>query len=180
MKENTKSYISFVTLLVVLVIFVQTNILTIMIFNLKGSTKVEEVITKKEIIAKEEEKEWKLTIPKIDVVGKIEEGTKEEIINNSIGHFSNTPYIDGNIGLIAGCFGYKENYFTNLQNLQQGDVILYQYGNQKKEYKVINNLIIDQKDWSYLSSTKENKLTLITGVINEPEKRRCVQAQEII
>lgn len=179
MKEHTKSYVSLVTLLIALVIFVQTNVLTIMIFELKGNTKLEKEITKEEMQAMEEMKEWKLTIPKIDISASIEEGTTEEIINNSIGHFANTPFLDGNIGLIAGCFGYKENYFANLDKLQQGDVILYQYGDIKKEYKVTKNVIIDQKDWSYLSSTKENKLTLITGVINEPEKRRCVQATKI-
>lgn len=44
--------------------------------------------------------------------------------------------------------------------------------------KLHGNKIIEQTDWSDLTQTKENKLTLITGVINEPEKRRCVQAQE--
>ncbi|MBO5479298.1 MAG: sortase [Clostridia bacterium] len=177
MKDHTKTYVSLLTLFIALVIFVQTNVLTIMIFELKGTTK--QVAQTGEIEPEEKIKEWKLKIPKIDVSGNIEEGTEEETINNSIGHFTNTPYLDGNVGLIAGCYGYKENYFADLEKLEQGDVILYQYGDQKKEYKVIHNNIIDQKDWSYLSSTNENKLTLITGVVNEPEKRRCVQAEEI-
>lgn len=177
MKEHNKSYVSIVTLLIALVIFVQTNVLTIMIFELKGETnKVETIQTKEE---EENTKEWILKIPKINISANISEGTGEEVINNYIGHFTNTPYFDGNIGLIAGCFGYKENYFAELEKLSEGDVILYQYGEQKKEYKVITNVVIDQKDWSYLSSTEENKLTLITGVIDEPEKRRCVQAIEV-
>lgn len=180
MKEHTKTYVSLLTLFMVLVIFVQTNVLTMMIFSLKGTITQEAHITKEEeVMPIEEIKEWKLKIPKTDVLGTIEEGTEEEIINNSIGHFTNTPHTDGNIGLIAGCYGYKENYFADLDKLEQGDVILYQYGDIQKQYKVIENIIIDQKDWSYLSSTKENKLTLITGVVNEAEKRRCVQAEEI-
>lgn len=180
MKERTKTYVSLLTLLIALVIFVQTNVLTIMIFELKGTTKEVSQITKEEEEKQVEQiKEWSLKIPKINVFGNIEEGTEEEVINNSIGHFTNTPYINGNIGLIAGCFGYKENYFSDLEKLEEGDVILYQYGNEKKSYKVMKNIIIDQKDWSNLSSTEENKLTLITGVVNEPEKRRCVQAEEI-
>ena len=153
MKETTKSYLSLVTLLIVLVIFVQINVLTIMIYDLKGSITPQKIVTKEEIMQTKEISEWKISIPKIDMVGLIEEGT---------------------------CYGYKENYFSNLENLQQGDVICYQYGNAKKQYKVKDNIIIDQKDWSYLSSTKENKLTLITGVVNQPEKRRCVQAEEIL
>ena len=101
-------------------------------------------------------------------------------INNSIGHFVDTEYINGNIGLVAGCYGYDENYFEKLEKLEKGDIILYQYGDESKKYEVNNNVIIDEKDWSYLQSTNENKLTLITGVINEPNKRRCVQAKEII
>ena len=180
MKETTKSYLSLVTLLIVLVIFVQINVLTIMIYDLKGSITPQKIVTKEEIMQTKEISEWKISIPKIDMVGLIEEGTTEEIINSRVGHFSNTPCLKGNVGLIAGCYGYKENYFSNLENLQQGDVICYQYGNAKKQYKVKDNIIIDQKDWSYLSSTKENKLTLITGVVNQPEKRRCVQAEEIL
>ncbi len=181
MKETTKSYISFVTLLIVFIIFVQINVLTIMIFELKGCTSIQKMETQQideQTIA--QIKEWKLNIPKINIVGNIVEGTKEDIINDDIGHFSNTPYINGNIGLIAGCYGYKENYFSKLEQLQKGDVIIYQYKDNKKQYKVKENIIIDEKDWSHLSNTKENKLTLITGVVNEPQKRRCVKAEEII
>ena len=39
--------------------------------------------------------------------------------------------------------------------------------------------IIKDTDWSYLQETKENKLTLITCVENEPKYRRCIQAIEI-
>lgn len=180
MKEHNKSYVSLLTLLIALVIFVQTNVLTIMIFELKGTTNKEvQVISEEKTVEVEETKEWKIKIPKIDISADIIEGTQEEVINDYVGHFTNTPYINGNIGLIAGCYGYKENYFADLEKLEEGDVILYQYGNEHMEYEVIKNVVIDQKDWSYLSSTEDNKLTLITGVINQPEKRRCVQAQEI-
>lgn len=179
MKEHTKSYVNIVTLLIALVIFVQTNVLTIMIFELKGTTYKVETIQTQETEKVEETKEWIIKIPKIDLSANISEGTDEEVINNNVGHFTNTPYLDGNIGLIAGCYGYKENHFANLEKLEEGDVILYQYGDDQKEYKVIKNIVIDQKDWSYLSSTEENKLTLITGIVNEPEKRRCVQTEEV-
>ena len=41
------------------------------------------------------------------------------------------------------------------------------------------NIIIDEKDWTHLNNTNENKITLITGVVNKPEQRRCVQAKQI-
>jgi LPXTG-site transpeptidase (sortase) family protein len=187
MKEHKSIYVCLLTLFAVLLIFVQMNVITIMIFELRGTT-TKVAVTEDKVIAETEEeenaeettKEWILKIPKINVYGIVEDGTDEETINNSIGHFSNTPCLDGNIGLIAACYGYKENYFANLDQLEEGDVLLYQYGDEHREYKVVSNTIIDQKDWSNLSSTEENKLTLITGVINESSKRRCVQAEEII
>lgn len=184
MKDHTKCCVSIVTLLIALVIFVQTNVLTLMIFQLKGAGNEVQTIQTQEAVEDMKEvsdtKEWIIKIPKIDLSTSIAEGTDEEVINNYVGHFSNTPYLDGNVGLIAGCYGYKENHFANLEKLVEGDVIIYQYGDQKKEYKVTTNTVIDQKDWSYLSSTEENKLTLITGVVDNAEKRRCVQAVEII
>jgi sortase (surface protein transpeptidase) len=169
MKEHKSIYVCLLTLFAVLLIFIQVNVLTIMVFELMGTTN-SVAVTEDKIITEteennEESKEWVLKIPKIDVCGIIEEGTDEEIINNSIGHFSSTPYL--------------ENYFANLDQLEEGDVLLYQYGDEHREYKVVSNAIIDQKDWSSLSSTEENKLTLITGVINESTKRRCIQAEEI-
>lgn len=175
MDNCKRSYACLATLIIAIVIFVQTNVLTIMIFQLNTNTKQAEQIIKKDVVS---ENEWKLKIPKINLSSCIEEGTSQEVINNSIGHFTNTSYLDGNIGLVAGCYGYQKNIFENLEKLQQGDIILYEYDGKQKEYKVSKNIIIDEKDWSHLDTTKENKLTLITGVINEPEKRRCVQAEE--
>lgn len=179
MNCNSNKYVNLVTLIMVCIIFVQINVLTIMIFSLK---KIEVEVEKEELLSNTSivnTQEWKLKIPKIDVEAKIKEGTDENIINNSIGHFEETQYLEGNIGLVAGCNGYKENYFSRLEELQQGDVIIYEYGGNTKQYKVNLNEVIDQKDWSYLSDTKENKITLITGIKDNQEKRRCVQAIEI-
>ena len=139
----------------------------------KGSLKREE---KK---AYKETEEWRLIIPKINISAKIKEGTNGEIINNYIGHFTETPTINGNIGLIAASAGYKENYFSQLKDLVEGDVIIYIIGDNKKEYKVTKNIEIEETDWSHLSNREENILTLITGILEKPESRRCVQAIEI-
>jgi len=39
--------------------------------------------------------------------------------------------------------------------------------------------VIEDTDWSYLQKTKENRITLITCVKNQPTKRLCVQGIEI-
>ncbi len=180
----SKRCINLVTLIIAIVIFIQTNFLTIMIFSLKNNdveaktTKVEE--NKEKLSTQENIEEWKLIIPKINVSAQIEEGTDEEVINNYIGHFTQTPTIDGNIGLVGASAGYKENHFAELEKLQQGDVIIYIKGENRKEYRVTTNVIISQTDWSYLSKTQDNRITLITGILEQPENRRCVQAVEII
>ena len=135
-KEHTRLCVSLLTLFVTLVIFVQTNVLTIMIFSLKREEK-QVVQVEKEVKTGmiQETKEWQLSIPKIRVSGRIE-GTDEKTINKQIGHFGNTPCLEGNIGLVAGCDGYEENYFAQLEKLEQGDVILYQYGDEYKQYQV--------------------------------------------
>lgn len=174
-----KKCISIVTLIIAVIIFVQTNFLTLMIFSLKNNNVQAKSSVTEEKIYEEREEEWRLVIPKINVSAEIKEGTSGEVINNYIGHFGETPKDNGNIGLIAASAGYKENYFENVKDLIEGDIIIYIKGNLKKEYKVTTNVKISQTDWSYLSNTEDNRLTLITGILEEPESRRCVQAMEV-
>lgn len=125
------------------------------------------------------QKEWKIMIPKLNIIGTIKEGTNQEVLTDYVGHFTQTSKWEGNIGLIANNSGGNKNYFENLENLKEDDIILYQYQGKQKEYQVIQNIIIQDTDWSYLSDTEENKLTLITGAKTQENQRRCVQAIEI-
>ena len=95
-----------------------------------------------------------------------------------VGHFEETAKINGNIGLAAHNRGYKVNYFSNLKKVKEDDEIIYQYKDYKKTYVVTKNVVIKDIDWSYLQNTKENKITLITCIENEPNYRRCVQGIE--
>lgn len=87
-------------------------------------------------------------------------------------------YIIGNVGLAAHNRGYPVNYFQNIKDLKLGDKIIYKTNYGIKTYKVDNNIIIEDNDWSYLEETKENRITLITCVENEPNYRRCIQGIE--
>lgn len=179
----SKRCISIITLIIVVIIFVQTNFLTLMILNIKNNIVQANLdvtkYTRKDKNYEEINEQWRLIIPKINISAEIKEGTSGEIINNYIGHFGETPKDNGNIGLIAASAGYKENYFEKLANLVEGDVIIYIKGELRKEYKVITNIIIKETNWSYLSATEDNRITLITGILEEPENRRCVQAIEV-
>ena len=122
---------------------------------------------------------WKVEIPKINLVASINEGTTSDILAKSVGHFEETPRLEGNIGLAAHNRGYKMNFFENIKNLDIGDKIIYTYEGTVIEYEVEKLVIIKETDWSYLEPTNDNRVTLITCVKDSPEYRLCVQGKEV-
>ena len=65
-----------------------------------------------------------------------------------------------------------------LKELREGDEIIYIHNEINRIYEVTKNKIIKDTDIDVLENTEENILTLITCVENEPNYRRCVQAEE--
>lgn len=124
------------------------------------------------------EKNWTIKIPKISLEASISEGTEQEVMEKYVGHFEETSKKSGNVGLAAHNRGYAVNYFAKIKELQEGDEIIYKYNDFEKTYVVIKNKIIKDTDWEDLENTKENKITLITCVENEPKYRRCIQGIE--
>ena len=122
---------------------------------------------------------WLLEIPKIGLKASIDYGTTKEVMDKYIGHFDNTKFWNGNIGLAAHNRGYPVNYFGRLKELEQGDEIKYTTTFGTKTYKVETITVISDTDWSYLEETKDNRITLITCVENKPNYRRCIQGIEI-
>lgn len=86
---------------------------------------------------------------------------------------------EGNIGLASHNRGMRANFFENIKQLLKGDMILYQKGDNTKQYEVESIMIISEQDWSYLQQTDDNRITLITCVNNQPSYRLCIQAKEI-
>lgn len=121
---------------------------------------------------------WQIEIPAINLTAQISEGTTGKVMAKSVGHFTNTSILNGNVGLAAHNRGYKMDYFAEIKNLQMGDKIIYktQYGT--KTYLVNTIEIIEDTDWSYLENTTNNRITLITCVMNNPKYRLCVQGIE--
>lgn len=117
---------------------------------------------------------WKIIIPEISLEANISEGTSKEIMDKYVGHFEETSFTNGNIGLAAHNRGYPVNYFAQIKKLKEGDEIIYKYKDFEKRYIVSKNIIIADTDWSYLEGTEDNRITLITCVENEPEYRRCI------
>lgn len=127
----------------------------------------------------EEKVEWYIEIPTISLKAPITEGTTKEILDNYVGHFEESPTKKGNVCLAAHNRGYKNNYFENLKKLKIGDEIFYKNNEYEEKYIVSKHEIIKDTDWVNLENTKEDKITLITCVENEPNYRRCIQGEKL-
>lgn len=117
-----------------------------------------------------------IKIDKINFEGLIYEGTSMQTLSKGVGHFENTPYIDGNVCLAAH---NSNSYWAKLHTLSVGDKIHYTCFLGTKEYEVSNISKISETDWSSLENTDTNTLTLITCVKGQKNLRLCVQAKEI-
>ena len=118
--------------------------------------------------------EWKIEIPKIELVANIAEGTNKEVLDYYVGHFESTKRRHGNIVLAAHNRGYPVNYFSRIKDLEIGDNIYYTYNEFKQCYKLVSKEIIKDTDFTKLEDTNEDTITLITCVENEPSFRRCI------
>lgn len=117
-----------------------------------------------------------IKIDKINFEGLIYEGTSMQTLAKGVGHFENTPYLEGNVCLAAH---NNNSYWANLHTLSTGDKIHYTCFLGTKEYEVSNISKISETDWSSLRNTDTNTLTLITCVKGQKNLRLCVQAKEI-
>lgn len=120
-----------------------------------------------------------LIIDKISLNAPIKDGSTNEILSNYIGHIEDTAIYNGNIGLAAHNRGNEKAYFSRLNELENGDKIIYSTNYGDKQYEVVDKKEILETDYFILNNTKENELTLITCIKNRPNQRLCVQAKEI-
>lgn len=120
-----------------------------------------------------------LKIKKINLDGPIKEGSSSKVLKDYIGHIEETPIYNGNVCLAAHNRGNKYSYFSRINELIEGDEIIYNTDIYTKHYKVTDIQEIDETDWKMLEDSSENKITLITCIKNKKDKRLCVQAVEI-
>lgn len=120
----------------------------------------------------------RLRIEKIGIdMDVFETGDAMEDMKKGAAHFKDTSVWDGNIGLSAHDDGVKESVsFGKLNMLETGDKIKYNTSLGERNYEVFAIEIISDEDWSYLSRTEDNRITLITCVKGEPSKRLMIQA----
>ena len=117
-----------------------------------------------------------LTIPDILLDNApIRESVELSTLSETIGHFPSTSIYEGNVGLASHNSG---DFFKNLKKIKIGSEIFYQTNYGTKRYVVTTKEIIREEDWSYLQETEDNRITLITCVAGQKDKRLCVQAIE--
>lgn len=120
----------------------------------------------------------KLKIPKIKVEAPIKEGTTADILKESIGHFSNTSYWNGNVALASHNRGTYAHYFEDIDKLSLNDEIIYQTKLGTRIYVVNKIDQISEEDLSVLENNDENTITLITCIKNKTNLRLCIKAIE--
>ena len=121
-----------------------------------------------------------LEIPKISVYKEVYEGYSLDILDKGLGHVSDTAQWSGNIGILGHNYSQKPSgYFKNLYKLVIGDEVIYHTEFGTKKYKVSDIIEIDDNDWSVMSNTSEDKITMVTCVMNNPSKRLCVIATKV-
>ena len=119
-----------------------------------------------------------LTIEKIGLNATVKEGSTSDVLAEYVGHISETPKYDGNIGLAAHNRFNKYSYFARINELKNGDIITYKTKYGTKDYIVNKKSVIFETDWSNLEDDGTNKLTLITCIADRRNQRLCIQALE--
>ena len=120
-----------------------------------------------------------LTIPDILLDNApIRESVELSTLSETIGHFPSTSIYEGNVGLASHNSGSQGDFFKNLKKIKLGSEIFYQTNYGTKRYVVTTKEVISEEDWSYLQETEDNRITLITCVAGQKDKRLCVQAIE--
>lgn len=122
-----------------------------------------------------------LKIPKLNINAPIKDGTSQEIMRTSVGHFIESDYWDGNVSFASHNGGTNAHYFEKINKLNTNDEIEYITKLGTKKYKVQNIQKIKSTDWSMVkkNSNNGNTITLITCISGHPKYRLCVRGVEI-
>ena len=122
-----------------------------------------------------------LSIPKLNLsVNVYESPDSMEAMSKGVAHFPSTSAFDGNVGLSAHNINFdgSDGYFKYLYTLQKGDSVAYQTALGERTYIVESATTIAASDWTPLYYTDDNRLTMITCISGQAEKRLCITAIE--
>jgi LPXTG-site transpeptidase (sortase) family protein len=119
-----------------------------------------------------------LEIPSLAISVKVYEGTDNNALNKGVGHFPDSSAWLGNVCIAGHNRGAKYN-IGEIKNLKIGDIVTYATKLGTRRYAVSFSGTISSTDLSYLSATRDNRITLITCLADRPELRVVVRAEEV-
>jgi LPXTG-site transpeptidase (sortase) family protein len=111
---------------------------------------------------------------RVDVIA----GATTEAMNHGAGHFSFTGLNQGNTGLVGHNRG-RNDFFDFVRHLREGDILILEVGGIVRSYVVSALYIVDETDFRPLMQFGDNRLTLITCLENQPNRRRVAVALAI-
>ena len=116
-----------------------------------------------------------LKIPAINLTVKVYQGTDSTALKKGAGHFTNTSIWDGNVCFTGHNRGVN-NHFGKIHTLEAGDTITLTTMLGTRTYAVTSVEKVSVNDSSGTAPTTDNRVTLYTCVMNQPEYRWCVTA----
>ena len=125
----------------------------------------------------------RLIIPRMGVDDRVIISDSPDSLNRGLWHIpgSAVPGSPGNVVIAAHRWLYKPpspKTFYLIDKLEEGDPIIYEYGNRRYIYSVTQRFIVDPEDVQILSQD-ENKLTLFTCTPLYSTKQRYVINAEL-
>ena len=118
-----------------------------------------------------------LKIPSIGLTVGIYEGTGSAPLLKGAGHFTNTSIWDGN-ACFAGHNRGVNNHFGKIHTLEAGDTVTLTTLLGTRTYAVTSVEKVSVNDSNGTAATTDNRVTLYTCVMNQPEYRWKVTAVE--
>lgn len=116
-----------------------------------------------------------LKIPAISLNVNIYQGTDSAALKKGAGHFTNTSIWDGNV-CFAGHNRGVNNHFGKIHTLESGDTLTLTTRLGTRTYMVTSVEKVSVNDSSGTAATTDNRVTLYTCVMDQPEYRWCVTA----
>ena len=126
-----------------------------------------------------------LVIKKLKVEAPIRDGTSQEVMKTSVGHFIESDYWNGNVSFASHNNGTSAHYFEKINELSVNDEVEYITKLGTKVYKVQSISKVKDTDWSMVvkkeeqSEIQQNTVTLITCINGQPNYRLCVRGVEM-
>lgn len=118
-----------------------------------------------------------LKIPAIGLTVKVYQGTDSAALAKGAGHFTNTSIWNGNV-CVAGHNRGVNNHFGKIHTLKMGDTITLTIRLGTRTYAVTSVEKVSVNDSSGTAATTDNRMTLYTCVMNQPEYRWKITAVE--